>query len=112
MSVTRAKSSRTPSPTPQLQLSADTRGFLKALASEGRQALLLLFAGGEELTVGQAAERAGIGQSTASEQLAMLRDAGVLSSRREGKLVRYRADRAGISERLAELQEYLASCCG
>src|SRR5687768_4747234 len=101
MSVTRTGTP--PSAPPELD--AETRGFLRALASESRQALLLLFADGGELTVGEVAERAKIGQSTASEQLAMLRDAQVLSSKRDGKLVRYSADRAGISNQLAKLQE-------
>lgn len=94
-----------------IRLSSDNRAFLKALASEKRQELLLLFADGIELTVGEVASRAGIGQSTASEQLALLREAGLLSSGREGKQVRYRANREGIAGQLAELQAYLAHCC-
>ena len=87
------------------------RRLLKALASENRQQVILLFAGGAELSVGEVAERLGIGQSTASEQPAKLRDGGVLVSRRDGKLVYYRADPAGISAVLDELQGYLRACC-
>ena len=93
------------------ELGASTRAFLKALASETRQEIMLLFAGGAELSVGEVAEQAGLGQSTASEQLALLRGAGLLKSTREGKLVRYRADRDGISSQVAEFQRYLAACC-
>lgn len=89
----------------------DTQDFLKALASETRQQLMLLFAGGDELTVGEIAERAGIGQSTASEQLALLRRGGLLRSHREGKQVRYRVDRDAIAAQLDRLQAYLVSCC-
>lgn len=71
----------------------------------------MLFASGAELGVGDVATRLGIGQSTASEQLAQLRDAGMLASRREGKSVYYRADPAGISAALTELQDYLRACC-
>lgn len=88
-----------------------TQDFLKALASESRQRLLMLFAGGDELTVGEIAERAEIGQSTASEQLALLRRGGLLVSRREGKQVLYRADRDGIAGQLGRLQDYLVRCC-
>ena len=88
-----------------------TRAFLKALASETRQQLLMLFADGGELTVGEVATRAGIGQSTASEQLALLRGGGLLESTREGKVVRYRADRDRIATQLAALQNYLSRCC-
>jgi DNA-binding transcriptional ArsR family regulator len=92
-------------------LDSRTRDFLKALASETRQEIMLLFAGGTDLTVGEVAERAGIGQSTASEQLALLRDAGLVQATRDGKLVRYRADRDGIVAHVAEFQRYLAACC-
>lgn len=94
-----------------LEFSDDTRAFLKALASETRQQLLMLFADGGELTVGEVAQQAGLGQSTASEQLALLRGGGLLTSTRDGKVVRYRADRARIAAQLTELQSYLARCC-
>ncbi|WP_447004081.1 ArsR/SmtB family transcription factor [Saccharothrix isguenensis] len=41
----------------------------------------------------------------------MLRDGGLLTARRDGKTVYYRADPAGISAALTELQDYLAGCC-
>ncbi|WP_246585726.1 ArsR/SmtB family transcription factor [Streptomyces yatensis] len=62
---------------------------------------------GEELTVGEVAERAGLGPSTTSEHLAVLRRGGLLQSTRSGKLVRYRADREGIAEMLGQLHSYL-----
>lgn len=91
--------------------SPTVQAFLRALASESRQQVLMLFASGAELGVGDVATRLGIGQSTASEQLAQLRDAAILASRREGKSVYYRADPAGISAALTELQDYLRGCC-
>lgn len=92
-------------------LDGSTQDFLKALASEARQQVMLLFAEGAELTVGEVAARSGMGQSTASEQLTLLRRGGLVVSRREGKLVRYRADPEGIRRRLAELERYLTVCC-
>jgi DNA-binding transcriptional ArsR family regulator len=92
-------------------LDAPARDFLKALASETRQQMMTAFAGGRELTVGEIAECCGLGQSTASEQLAILRRGGLVRSTRDGKLVRYRADPASIGARLTELQGYLACCC-
>lgn len=85
----------------------DLQIFLKALASTTRQRLFSHFAGGEELTVGEVAERAGLGPSTTSEHLAVLRRGGLLQSTRSGKLVRYRADEEGIVELLGQLQSYL-----
>lgn len=85
--------------------------FLKALASEPRRQVMLAFAGGAELGVGEIAERLGIGQSTASEQLAKLKDGGLLTARREGKAVVYSVDKAGIGAALDRLRAYLDECC-
>ena len=92
-------------------LHGPTQDFLKALASETRQQIMMLFAGGVQLTVGEVSDRCGLGQSTTSEQLAVLRRGGLVQSSRDGKLVRYRADPGTITARLAELQGYLACCC-
>jgi DNA-binding transcriptional ArsR family regulator len=92
-------------------LDTPARDFLRALASETRQQMMTVFAGGRELTVGEVADLCGLGQSTASEQLAILRRGGLVQSTRQGKLVRYRADPASIGTRLADLQGYLACCC-
>jgi DNA-binding transcriptional ArsR family regulator len=98
-------------PTDLLGLNAATHDFLKALVSPTRQRIMLLFARGAELSVNEVAAQAGIGQSTASQQLDILRRGGVVTSRREGKTVLYRADRDGTSAALADLQTYLKNCC-
>jgi DNA-binding transcriptional ArsR family regulator len=95
----------------QVELSAATRDFLKALASPTRQRIMMLFARGAELSVNEVAEQAGIGQSTASQQLDLLRRGGIVTSRREGKTVLYRADKQGSAAALADLQKYLQNCC-
>jgi DNA-binding transcriptional ArsR family regulator len=101
----------TPPTTPTPALRAATHDFLKALASETRQQMMMLFADGRELTVGEVADACGLGQSTTSEQLAILRRGGLVQASRHGKLVRYRANPTTIANRLAELQNYLACCC-
>ena len=95
----------------EVELDESTSDFLKALASPARQQVMFLFAGGAELSVGDVAEQAAIGQSTASQQLAMLRRGRILTSRREGKTVYYRADTEGTAAVLDNLQAYLRSCC-
>lgn len=94
-----------------VELSDATLDFLKALASPARQRIMTLFARGAELAVGEVAERAEIGQSTASEQLKLLRRGGVVTSRRDGKVVLYRADKDGMERALADLRAYLQTCC-
>lgn len=85
--------------------------FLKALASETRQNILFLFAHQRELTVGEVAERAGIGQSTASENLSLLKRAGVLHARRVGKTVFYTPNEGHMLALVEQLRGYLTSCC-
>ncbi|WP_233617960.1 MULTISPECIES: ArsR/SmtB family transcription factor [Actinomadura] len=94
-----------------VRLGPGAREFLRALASEQRQQMLELFTGGVEITVGAVAERLGIAQPTASQQLAVLRRGGLLASRRVGKQVRYRIDSAAVDASLAELRTYLHACC-
>ncbi|GIH96961.1 ArsR/SmtB family transcription factor [Planobispora siamensis] len=94
-----------------IELTDAARGLLKALASETRQQILMLFTGGAELTVGQVAERMALAQSAASTHLAALREGGVLASRREWKTVYYRADPEGIGRALSDLQLCLHACC-
>lgn len=98
-------------PVELVELRAATHDFLKALSSPTRQRIMLLFARGAELSVNEVAEHAGIGQSTASQQLDLLRRGGVVTSRREGKAVLYRADKEGTSAALSDLQTYLQNCC-
>jgi ArsR family transcriptional regulator len=94
-----------------IELSSEARGFLKALASETRQQIMELFAGGVELTVNEVAERMSLAQSATSTHLATLRDGGVLTSRREWKTVYYRADPARIRKALLDLHTSLNACC-
>lgn len=86
--------------------------FLKAVSGETRQRILQLFADGKERTVGQVAIECDLGQSTASENLAMLRRGGLVVARREGKEVYYLPDRALIATRLQMLGQMLGHCCG
>ncbi len=69
----------------------DTRPMsrlLKALADEGRLRILSLLAHGE-LCVCHVEEALGLSQPAASRQLAVLRNAGVVDSRRDGSWVYY-----------------------
>jgi ArsR family transcriptional regulator len=92
-------------------LPADLLNFLKSLASESRLNIVLLFLDGQERTVNQIAEAVGLGQPATSEHLALLRQAGVLISRKEGKEVYFRPDRARVLNTLDALNHLLRSCC-
>ncbi|MBQ1023984.1 helix-turn-helix transcriptional regulator [Micromonospora sp. C95] len=92
-------------------LAPQTQEFLKALGSPTRQRIMMLFARGAEMSVGEVAERVGISQATASQQLTLLRRGGVVTSRRDGKTVYHRADRDGALAALADLKSYLTTCC-
>lgn len=92
-------------------LDTEVQGFLKALANEKRQEIMFLFQGDTELTVGQVADRLDLAQSATSAHLATLRDAGILTARREWKTVFYRANANGIHQAIDGLRDYLMACC-
>ncbi|MBT2723756.1 winged helix-turn-helix transcriptional regulator [Bacillus sp. ISL-46] len=89
----------------------EIQSFLKALASEKRQEIMFLFLDRKEVTVNQVAELVGISQSTASEQLSILKKAGLLFSRKEGKGVFYSTNKNKIMELLQDLNKLLIACC-
>lgn len=63
--------------------------MLKAIAHPMRIAILNILEGGNTLTVTEIHEQLGIEQSTTSHHLGILKDKGVLTSRREGKNTYY-----------------------
>ncbi|HEY3315057.1 MAG TPA: metalloregulator ArsR/SmtB family transcription factor [Bacillota bacterium] len=89
----------------------EVQDFLKALASDTRQRILFLYVDGRERTVGQVAEDSRIGQSTASEHLAVLKKAGLLKAHREGKEVYYYPDRANLLILTRRFADLVTRCC-
>jgi len=63
--------------------------LLRALANERRLMILCQLAEGER-SVGQLLTRVGLSQSALSQHLAVLREEGVVATRRESQLVWYR----------------------
>ena len=64
-------------------------GMLKSIAHPMRIAILNLLEGGKKMTVTEIHEKLGIEQSSTSHHLGILKDKGVLSSRRDGKNTYY-----------------------
>jgi len=62
--------------------------FLKALAHESRLLILCILAEGEK-SVGELEEILNLRQPTVSQQLARLRAEGLVSTRRDGKIIYY-----------------------
>ena len=85
--------------------------FLQALANENRQRIMLLFASQPILTVSEVAQRTGLGMSTVSEHLKLLKEAGLLTAEKIGKEVEYRANVAQIQQTLDQSGGFLKQCC-
>jgi ArsR family transcriptional regulator, arsenate/arsenite/antimonite-responsive transcriptional repressor len=83
---------------------------LSALAHDGRLAAfrLLIKAGPEGMAAGDIAERLKMPPSSLSTNLMLLSNAGLVSSRRDGRSIIYRADYAAMSALLSFLVE---DCC-
>ena len=84
---------------------------LAALAHEGRLGLFrqLVQAGSEGVIAGDLSRTAKISPNTASGQLLVLSNAGLVRSQREGRQIRYLLDYASVTELFSFL---LQDCCG
>jgi DNA-binding transcriptional ArsR family regulator len=76
--------------------------FLRSLANRDRLLLLCHLIDGER-TVGALEEATGIRQPSLSQQLGVLREEGLVDTRREGRFVHYRIASAEASELLGVL---------
>lgn len=81
---------------------------LKALAHPARFAIMQALSEGER-NVGEIEQIAQIGQPALSQQLAILRDASLVRSRRSAKLVFYMLDTEALAELEIELRPILES---
>jgi DNA-binding transcriptional ArsR family regulator len=75
------------------------------LVAEPRRQLILRQVWHEELPVGELVNRVGLGYAGVSQHLSLLREAGLVSVRRDGKQRLYRAD----LDQLGPLKEFLES---
>ncbi len=89
--------------TEQLELAAN---MLKAIAHPMRMAILGLLEDGKKLSVTEIHELLNIEQSTTSHHLGILKDKGVLCSKREGKNTFYSLK----SQNLQNIVECLSKC--
>jgi ArsR family transcriptional regulator len=75
----------------------DFNDFVKAMADETRQRILSLLQAGE-MNESDIVARMGLTQPTISHHLSLLRHANLVSARREGKYIFYRANPACVAE--------------
>jgi ArsR family transcriptional regulator len=80
---------------------ADLTAFCKALSDETRQHILELLRADGEKCVGDLVEAFNVSQPTISHHLNFLKQARLVTSRREGKQIYYRLN-----------QENVIECCG
>ena len=84
-----------------------TAKLFEALGDPHRQRIVLMFDPGEELTVGQIVAASTLSRSAVAHHLKMLREAGVLESRKEGKEVYFWVNKAFLEESLAAVLAYI-----
>jgi DNA-binding transcriptional ArsR family regulator len=70
--------------------------LFRTLADPTRRAVFERLAGEGELSVGDLTAGAGVSQPAVSQHLAVLRQAGLVSERRDGRFVRYAARPEGL----------------
>jgi DNA-binding transcriptional ArsR family regulator len=84
---------------------------IDAIAHPGRRALLRLVLD-RELPVSELAQRTGVSQPAASQHLKVLRDAGLVRGRVDGRRRLYRVDLEGLERLRAELDAYWGPALG
>lgn len=82
---------------------AEAEAFLRSLASRHRLMILCRLVDGET-SVGEMLQTLGLNQSNLSRHLALLRDEGLVATRREGTVIHYRIASDRVRPFLAELQ--------
>ena len=82
----------------------DAARLLRALANERRLMILCQLADGER-SVGEIQPHVGLSQSALSQHLAVLREEGVVATRREGQTIWYRIADAAAAKLVATLAE-------
>lgn len=86
-------------------------GLFKALGDERRVAIVACLAKcGRACTVGEIAECCNVDLSVVSRHLAVLADAGVLDSDRQGRQVLYRVRFESLSTQLRRLADAIDAC--
>ena len=83
-------------------MTKNTVDFAKALADETRQKIMSLCCC-KWLSVGEIVEALNVSQPTVSHHLSILRSAGLVDSRREGKQVFYSLDQKKIIDACCQL---------
>lgn len=84
------------------EMAAEAAAFIKALSNEKRLLVLCRLIEAGEAPVGALAEDVGLSQSALSQHLALLREDGIVDTRRDAQSVLYRIADARV-ERLVHL---------
>jgi len=82
----------------------EAAGFLKALGNEQRLMILCSLLAGP-LSVGQLNERVDLSQSALSQHLALLREAGLVETRRQAQSIVYSLPAGPVTQVMAVLQD-------
>ena len=82
----------------------EAAAVLRALSNPARLLLLCCLVG-EERTVGELEGMLGLGQAYVSQQLARLREEGLVAATRDGRMMRYRLSDPRVAPVIAVLYE-------
>lgn len=90
----------------------EAAGLLKVMANECRLLVLCHLSASGELSVGQLADRVGLGQSALSQHLARLREEQLVATRKDAQTVYYRLCNPKAERLLGLLHELFCPTLG
>lgn len=87
----------------------ESAGFLSALANAKRLQIMYILSVEGETSVGSLASQIGLSQSALSQHLARLREAKLVSTRREAQTIYYSCSHPGVRLLLGSLEQLRAN---
>ncbi|MDH4182795.1 MAG: metalloregulator ArsR/SmtB family transcription factor [Nitrospinota bacterium] len=93
------------------QNAVECMDLLRALSDENRQKIIMLFAKHKELCANDIASRFTLSRPAVSHHLNLMKRAGALKARKDGKEIYYSFNKPYVIDLLKSLIKSMESCC-
>jgi len=85
--------------------------MLRALADKTRQEIIMVFTVSKELCVNDIAKNFTLSRPTISHHLNLMKRAGILNSRKEGKEILFSINKTYIKDMMTSILNRIDKCC-
>ncbi len=85
--------------------------LLRALSDKTRQEIIMIFASQKEVCVNDIAKNFTLSRPTISHHLNLMKRAGLLNSRKEGKEIYYSFNKSHVAKVMESILNVIKKCC-